>query len=414
MIVKAESLYLDAIKQARSNFLKSLPAPIPIPHRYHEPDNLPEIIDNDDIAVREVLVRKLGSWVDSVQSGSPASRSPAPTIQSSDTTSTQPSTNYGFPLTLNDIYLVSDIPPRLKEIENKVKIPLQQGKNGFKEFTILKHMATTASEVFRNELDGAKEATYKTNIKASFVVNSSMFRITLMQLRQTELVPGRQSIRSCGNEKFNAEHYASFLKPEAIKMGHPDAIMALAYEWLSAFIDTIVPDKEFASIVSAKIRNKCDLCDIDIFFPHFISVFKCKQTLSSVVCQLRGYCAAALASGIPWIGHTNAIFGLAAHAITAKLFLAWMEPPDPHLHHSGPRYYMASIGLFQLDLQSDNERLQHILIHIHLWGYGDRRLGLEDELRDSVATEVSQLSARRDVALDGDENVSLPSPPTPS
>lgn len=135
-------------------------------------------------------------------------------------------------------------------------------------------------------------------------------------------------------------------------------MLGLPGRWLVSSINKAVSDLGLRSQFATIIPDECELCHNDLYFPHFIAKFKSEQSLNTALHQLRGDCAAALASGIPWIGYSHCIFGLIANSIIAKLFIAWMEPSNTVQDKKDAViadhdvFYMSSMDVFNLEFDS--------------------------------------------------------------
>lgn len=364
------------------------------PSRADNPSN-----NKEDSETQESIARELENWVDCIQPGSPA-----PAVQDHTTITTSEKSKpsgytthlYATALRLNHIYMEAEVPSDLNDLAERMNRLFTEGdEDGTKSLLDLNYKV----KMFHQSLQsGVDEGTLRPDLEGILNCTFTNLAATLANLRQTDSILEVLHLQGSGDKLFRSIHYDSFPAGGELKVAKPDAVMGYSKSWLKGLINTI-PGSVISSItLKQKVWEQCEICDQGVFFPYFICEFKSQLPITDAVHQLRGACAAALASGIPWIAADNVVFALAANGIHALLYVAWMDPPGELVTD----YHFAFVESYTFQKRSEVQKLQHTVLRIHLWAAGERRLKIEKELESSMTEEMTQISKRRD-GTSGDE-----------
>ncbi|KAI1774894.1 hypothetical protein F4818DRAFT_55035 [Hypoxylon cercidicola] len=304
---------------------------------------------------------------------------------------------YNSDLQDNLIETVDGVPPRLEPLIRKVRQPFEVGKEGVKTLVDLQRGVRAFSRQHTRLMDnGANENTYEIILHSVLLLDSLNVDKALQAMREELESPEMRFLHTCAANAFRDQHYGPFLRSNVTMDAKPDTVVALLYKRVSDVVRSVLDgDDVIASEILEKIRNKCELSDAGMYLSSFIGEFKSKQPIANTIHQLRRACAAALEAGRPWIGDDNVVFGLAADLGSAYVYIAWSE--DPLSGKASRRYKLSRVAGMSLGEPEHVERLQHMLLRIHLWAAHERRMKIEDDLRASVTKELEERAKRRDV-----------------
>ncbi|KAI1772145.1 hypothetical protein F4818DRAFT_189293 [Hypoxylon cercidicola] len=220
--------------------------------------------------------------------------------------------------------------------------------------------------------------------------------------------PEVKNVKCCENKVFDTMHYEAMPDPGPVSQAKPDVLVRTSDDWLDKFVrdwnertmeDELVNDDLdiVAADILKKIEGRCEICGAAMFFPFFIREFKSNVSLIATTHQLRGAFAAAFNANSKWVKDDNLIVRLVADQSVADVYVSWIEPRKS-LKQTGElsyTWYSSKVARYHLDEEPSFRQLYHVMIRIYMWGLGKRKEKLEEDLKESITTEIINRERRR-------------------
>ncbi|XXH05135.1 chloride channel [Hypoxylon texense] len=329
------------------------------------------------------------SWRDSVKPGSPPGSS-ASSSQSWDITGRDRI------VWLNELSVDERVTPLyVTALLEMSKQPFDPEKEGYKNHVYLQDKIDTFRDSSSSNL-AINHATFLSKLREVLPFSGDSFINTLKALRMDREAPEIEFITDGAGEELMKHHLQSLLFTEYSKAPKPDVVVGMPLDRVKSIAIGTAGSR--GTEIARQIRIECWLYDSGPFFPYLL-VF-CGSEMPRLQEELSIGFAAALASGSGWIGQDNPIFGLTVIKTSAILYIAWaVTCEEEGLTYT--KYIYKGIDRWFIENHRDNvgelERLQGVIMRIHLWGTGDRRKKLESELAKRIRMQSQNRAEDRQV-----------------